>query len=186
MNEIQLSPHARKVLLGDRQCTAKNRKGERCGRASALGQFQCDQHGGKAPLSIAAGRERMAALVEPAMDVLFRATRNAPPCELCGRSDADRDPTAVRAAGMILDRCGYNAKLTVEHEQAPAIPAWTQYLTDDQIAQISVWVKEARQRMFDSTRVDDALCIEGEVAESDPEPEASPTGLETSETGRDE
>ncbi len=102
MDLLNPSPHARSVLLGDRQCTAMNRKGNRCGRASALGQFVCDHHGAKSPLSIQAGKERMATLVEPALDVLYRATRNAPPCEVCGRSDADRDPTAVRAAGMIF------------------------------------------------------------------------------------
>ena len=41
--------------------------------------------------------------------------RLLPPCEVCGRSDADRDPVAVRAAGMILDRCGFgpSAELAV-------------------------------------------------------------------------
>jgi hypothetical protein len=110
-----LSPHARAVLLGDRQCTALNRQGERCGRSSALGQFVCNAHGAKSPLSMRAGRERLLALAEPALDVLYRATRNAPPCEVCGRSDADRDAVAVRAAGMILDRCGFgpSAELAV-------------------------------------------------------------------------
>ena len=60
--------------------------------------------------------ERMALLLEPAMEVLFRATRNAEPCPHCGRSDADRDPVAVRAAMAILDRCGFGptAKLSLE------------------------------------------------------------------------
>jgi hypothetical protein len=144
---LNVSPHARSVLLGDRRCTALNRAGGRCGRASALGQFVCDHHGAKAPLSIQAGRERMAALVEPAMEVLFRATRNAPPCEVCGRSDSDRDPTAVRAAGMILDRCGYHPKFVVEHERPQESTDWVRWMPTDRLEQIAAWMDEARQLM---------------------------------------
>lgn len=138
-----LSDHARSVLLPDRRCTATSRStGERCGRASALGQFVCDKHGAKAPLSIQAAKERMAILVEPAMEVLYRATRSAPPCATCGRSDADRDPTAVRAAQIILDRSGHHPTLTLE-----AGPAPNPYedLTDDQlIEKLEVMLAEAR------------------------------------------
>lgn len=121
MNSL-VNPRAAAVLLGDRRCTATNKSGERCGRSSALGQFVCDRHGAKAPMSIQAARERLQTLVEPAMDVLYRATRNAPPCEVCGRSDADRDPTAVRAAGMILDRCGFGPHATMEFLRGGASP----------------------------------------------------------------
>jgi hypothetical protein len=120
MNEF-LSPHARSVLLGDadaRRCTATNRDGTRCGRASALGQFVCDKHGAKAPLSIRTGKERLALLVEPALDALFRALKSAPPCALCGRSDSDRDPTVVAAARVVLDRAGYHPTLTIEHVES--------------------------------------------------------------------
>lgn len=138
-----LSDHARSVLLPDRRCTATSRStGVRCGRASALGQFVCDKHGAKAPLSIQAAKERMAILVEPAMEVLYRATRSAPPCATCGRSDADRDPTAVRAAQIILDRTGHHPTLTLE-----AVPAPNPYrdLTTDQLVEkLEVMLAEAR------------------------------------------
>jgi len=113
-----LSPHATSVLFADRRCTATNRAGQRCGRAAAPFQFVCDKHGAKSPLAKQAAKERMAMLLEPATEVLFRATRNAEPCPHCGRSDADRDPSAIRAAIAILDRCGFGptAKLTVERE----------------------------------------------------------------------
>jgi hypothetical protein len=115
-----LSPNARSVLLSDRQCTATSKTtGERCRRASALGQFVCDMHGAKAPLSIQAAKERMAMLLEPALEVLYRATRSAPPCEHCGRSDADRDPSAIRAAQIILDRAGFGPSATMQVIAAP-------------------------------------------------------------------
>jgi len=129
-NSLNLSPHARTVLLGDRQCTARNREGERCGRSSALGQFVCSAHGAKSPLSMRAGRERLLALAEPALDVLYRATRNAPPCEHCGRSDADRDPVALRAAGMILDRCGFGPSAEI------AVTTSSTELTHETTAQV--------------------------------------------------
>jgi hypothetical protein len=140
-----LSPHARTVLLGDRQCTALNREGVRCGRSSALGQFVCNAHGAKAPLSMRAGRERLLALAEPALDVLFRAPRNAPPCEVCGRSDADRDAVAVRAAGMILDRCGLGpaASLTLTGPPRDETPLTTAEL----LARAERVVSAAREQL---------------------------------------
>lgn len=140
-----LSDHARSVLLPDRRCTATSRStGERCRKSSALGQFVCDQHGAKSPLSIQAAKERMAILVEPAMEVLYRATRSAPPCEHCGRSDADRDPTAVRAAQIILDRTGHHPTIAVAaaSERNPY-----EDFTDDQlIEKLEVMLAEARER----------------------------------------
>lgn len=145
MNEF-LSDHARSVLLPDRRCTATSRStGERCGRASALGQFVCDKHGAKAPLSIQAAKERMAILVEPAMEVLYRATRSAPPCEHCGRSDADRDPTAVRAAQIILDRTGHHPTLALTTATSAQNPY--EDLTDDQlIEKLEAMLAEACER----------------------------------------
>ena len=64
-------------------------------------------------------QERLALLAEPALDVLYRATRNAPPCEVCGRSDADRDPNAIRAAIAILDRFGLGPSAKLEVSSAP-------------------------------------------------------------------
>lgn len=121
MNEL-LSRNARTVLLGDasqRQCTATSRDGTRCGRASALGQFVCDKHGAKAPLSQQAARERLLMLVEPALAALLRALQTGEPCAHCGRSDADRDPTVIRAATVVLDRSGFHPTLAVEQVAPP-------------------------------------------------------------------
>ena len=144
-NSLNLSPHARTVLLGDRQCTARNREGERCGRSSALGQFVCSAHGAKSPLSMRAGRERLLALAEPALDVLYRATRNAPPCEHCGRSDADRDPVAVRAAGMILDRCGFGPSAEIAVTTSPT--ELTHETTAQVLARAEILVSAPREQL---------------------------------------
>ena len=98
-------PYAR--LDGGRQCAAISKStGERCRRAPIVGGFVCDHHGGKTPAVRASARERLLAMVDPALDALLRALRRAPPCPACGRSDADRDPVVVRAAQIVLDRAG--------------------------------------------------------------------------------
>jgi hypothetical protein len=106
----------------------------------------CSSHGGKNPVVQKNARERLLMLVEPALEVLFRATRQAPPCEHCGRSDADRDPTAVRAAGMILDRTGFGPSMTLQH-QAPATPAHFAWVRPEQTEQMMAWLESARQAM---------------------------------------
>jgi hypothetical protein len=111
-----LSRTARSVLLGapaERQCIATNRAGERC-KHSMLGQNVCSLHGGKAPQSLQAARERLFAMTEPALDALLRALTAAPPCPHCGRSDADRDPVVIRAAQVVLDRAGLGPHATME------------------------------------------------------------------------
>jgi hypothetical protein len=98
--------HGREALdLTGRHCTALSKTtGERCKRAPAPGAFVCNVHGGNAPQVQRSARERLLALVDPAIDALLRALKNAPPCKVCGRSDADRDPVTVKAAQLVLDR----------------------------------------------------------------------------------
>jgi hypothetical protein len=163
---LSMSPHARTVLLGDRRCTASNRQGERCGRASALGQFVCNAHGAKSPLSMRAGRERLLALAEPALGVLYRATRNAPPCEHCGRSDADRDPVAVRAAGMILDRCGFGPSAEIAVTTSPT--ELTHETTAQVLARAEILVGALREQLADEAAqplpaTSDAGAVDGVV-----------------------
>jgi hypothetical protein len=95
-------------------------------------------------------------LVEPALEVLYRATRNAPPCPVCGRSDADRDPTAVKAAGMILDRTGFHPTLTVQQQPVEA-PAYLAWLPADRLAQIGEWITEAKVAMVRGEPLPDEL-----------------------------
>lgn len=157
MNDL-LSPHARSVLLGDRQCTATARNGERCRRAPIPGGTVCVLHGGRTPLAQQAATEFMASLREPALGVLYRATRNAPPCEHCGRSDADRDPVALKAAIAILDRTGFHPSLAVQvtHEEPHA--DYVAWIPQDRLEQMNAWIADAKAAMANGEpQVDDVI-----------------------------
>lgn len=142
-----LSRHAHNTLLPERRCTAHNRDGSRCGNPPIPGGLTCRFHGGATPLAQKAAKERLLMLVEPALAVLERATRSAPPCEHCGRSDADRDPTAVRAAGMILDRAGFHPSMLTAQQSPASAPAYLRWVPEDRLQQINVWLREARLSM---------------------------------------
>ena len=131
-----------------RQCTATNRDGIRCQKPAMLFQRVCANHGGKSPLALKAAAGRKLALVEPAIDVLWRAVRSTPKCEVCGRSDADRDPVALRAAQVILDRTGHgpSATLAVENVRHEP-PDCVRWLSTQQLHTIAQWYAEAQQRM---------------------------------------
>jgi hypothetical protein len=157
--------------LEPRRCVATNRAGEQCRRAPIRGGAVCPMHGGGIPAVKQAAKERLLAMVEPALDVLYRATRSAPPCEHCGRSDADRDPTAVRAAGMILDRAGLSPALAVTLTQEQPAAPYLQWMPHDRLALISEWIAAAKLAMqvgeppaaWDPPPVaDDGVIVEGD------------------------
>lgn len=81
-----------------RRCTARSKQsGVRCKRVPIPGGTVCTMHGGAAPQVQKSAKERIAALVHPALDTLQRAL-------------TDRDVNAaVRAARDVLDRAGYAA-----------------------------------------------------------------------------
>ena len=109
--------------LGDttRRCTATSKTtGQRCGRAPIVGGFVCVMHGGAVPAVRKSARERLLAMVDPALDALLRFLRTAPPCEHCGRSDADRDPVVLRAAQLVLDRTGFHPSVSVQVQPTPS------------------------------------------------------------------
>ena len=139
--------------VGDtrRRCTATNREGQQCSNYPIPGGFVCTLHGGKLPLTIAAAKERLAILVEPALEVLYRATRNAPPCTTCGRSDADRDPVALRAAQIILDRAGHGMHATVTIE-TNSEATYTRFMTTEELTTVNNILQQAKQRMKDAQR----------------------------------
>jgi hypothetical protein len=148
------------------QCTSINRHGERCRMAAIAGGNICVQHGGKTPDVIAKAKRRLLAMVEPAFDVLDRATRSAPPCPSCGRSDSDRDPVALNAAKTILDRAGFgkHSKITIEHETTG--PSAMEWLTHEERVKMMTLYAAARMRMQAGQPPTDA--IEGEVLNKSP------------------
>lgn len=93
--------------LEPRRCQATNRAGERCGRAPIPGGYVCVVHGGTAPAVKQSARRRLLAGADLAIDYLLNLLTPKPPCETCGRSDADRDPVVVRACQLVLDRSGF-------------------------------------------------------------------------------
>lgn len=143
MNRDGYSEHFR-ATLPDRRCTATNRHGEQCSRAPIVGGYVCSQHGGNAPLARRAARERLLMLVEPALEVLHRATRSEPPCPHCGRSDSDRDPTAVKAAIAILDRTGHHPTLAAELPPQPTAADYRAWIPQDRMDTLNAWLAEAR------------------------------------------
>jgi hypothetical protein len=106
-----------------RTCRATNRAGQRCGRPPMLGGFVCRLHGGASPQAIRSARERLRAMVDPALDALLRiieAPRGL--CPLCQRSE---DMSAViKAAIAVLDRAGHgpHATLAVVRASEPPLP----------------------------------------------------------------
>ena len=86
-----------------RRCTAhSSRTGERCKKAAIKGGGVCASHGGKAPQVQRSARERLAELIEPALEGLHKALKS---------NDL---PTIVRASQIVLDRCGFHPSQAVE------------------------------------------------------------------------
>jgi hypothetical protein len=96
---------------GRTRCTATSRRsGERCRNRPRIGTNVCRMHGGSAPQVQRSARQRLAAMVDPALDALVDVleSRQAFP--------ADR----VRAAVAILDRTGYHGRVGIDVEDAAA------------------------------------------------------------------
>ena len=133
-----------------RQCTATAKStGERCTRHALIGGFVCGFHGGNAPQVKQSRYERLLAMCDPALDALFRVLKShGPPCEVCGRSDADRDPVVVRAAQIVLDRTGFGPTqhLTVSPAVNPSSPC-VEWMTDEQLAAMDAIFADASRRM---------------------------------------
>jgi hypothetical protein len=100
-------------LIETRRCTGTNRQGEPCGRSPIPGGTVCVNHGGAAPQTIAAARQRLLEGVEPAIVRLLKFIETPPGlCATCGRSD---DTSAiVSAIRTLLDRAGLGPTTTLE------------------------------------------------------------------------
>lgn len=80
------------------QCTATNRSGKQCGRQAIAGGNVCPVHGGAAPQVKKRAEQRLAALVDPAIERLRRLVRSK------------SDSVALGAVKDVLDRNGYKPK----------------------------------------------------------------------------
>jgi hypothetical protein len=168
--------------LETRRCTATNRAGERCGRAPIPGGFVCLLHGGGAPAVQQSAKARLLAGADLAIDYLLNLLTPKPPCERCGRSDADRDPVVVRACQLVLDRSGFHPTLTVE--QAPPRNEYADLTEDELIERLEKLLESTRARrdfhrehsfarLFPNPAAIDAVVDDGYlVPEDDAEPVA--------------
>jgi hypothetical protein len=160
-DDLDLIGRRGRRALGEtgRRCTATSKStGERCRKAPIKGGHVCQDHGGSAPQVRRTARERLQALVDPTMDALLRALGSAPPCEACGRSDADRDPVVIRAAQIVLNRCGFGPAATLTVTEAPRGASVERWLTDEQLDRMNEWYEDAKRLMLRSG------ALEGEVA----------------------
>lgn len=90
-----------------RRCTATSKQsGERCKRRPHPGSNVCVIHGAGAPQTKRTARERLEALIDPAIDALRDVLQRG--------LDSGETPSAVRAALGILDRCGFHPSQCVE------------------------------------------------------------------------
>ena len=103
-----------RMSIGTDVSIATNRQGERCRRAPSLVVVTTFT---ARPATRQAARERLLAMVDPALDAL-RALQTGRR-EHCGRSDTDRDPVVLRAAQLVLDRAGYHPSVTVVQAAPP-------------------------------------------------------------------
>src|SRR3546814_14929883 len=101
------------VTQEGRRCTAKNRAGERCGKAPIKGGTVCVTHGGSAPQVRRKATLRLLELVDPAIGTLARAM-----------VQADKSADRQRAANRLPDRAGMPPTATVlagERARAPLV-----------------------------------------------------------------
>jgi hypothetical protein len=87
-----------------RQCSAHRAdgSGERCRKAAIMGGTVCATHGGQAPQVKKSARERLAELVEPALEGLHTALKSG------------EIPSIVKAAQIVLDRTGFHPSKAIE------------------------------------------------------------------------
>lgn len=102
-----LPAYPRKDTGNTVQCIATVKKtGLRCKRHAILGGTVCNKHGGKSPMVAKKARQRMEAMVGPALRQLNEILTKP------DTSDSDR----LRAIALLLDRCGFGPKNEVTLE----------------------------------------------------------------------
>jgi hypothetical protein len=159
-----LANRQRGVWHPSRQCTATNRAGERCRRQPIPGGEVCVLHGGGSPQVKKSARLRLLEGADLAIDYLLNLLTPKPPCEHCGRSDADRDPTVVRACQLVLDRSGFHPTLTVEHSAAP--DKYSGLTIDEFIEKIETTLDQARALRDEQRQREQALLVQAANADA--------------------
>lgn len=104
-----------------RQCTARSNRqnGGRCKRPAMKGTTVCATHGGRAPQVKKSAKEKLALLVEPALEGLFIALKSG------------EIPSIVKAAQIVLDRTGFHPSQAIELTGKDGNPIQIQQATID-------------------------------------------------------
>ena len=147
-----------------RRCSAHNRLGEPCGVTPIPGGSQCRFHGGNAPQVREAAQRRLLRAADYAIDYLLSLLEPRPPCPECGRSDADRDPTVVRACQLVLDRSGFHPTLAIQAAPRPEPSPWARWLTEEQLSLIGGCIEDAKRRMSEGYAPTPVLRLTGSDA----------------------
>jgi hypothetical protein len=117
------------------QCTAKaHSTGKRCSRSAIAGGTVCRVHGGAAPQVVRSARERLAALVCPAITVFEERL-----------ADKELPQLQVQVAKDILDRTGHKATDKFELSGPDGGPISVDFtrLTDEQVGTLTALLKLA-------------------------------------------
>jgi len=97
------------------RCTARISNGSRqCERWAINGSNVCATHGGRAPQVKRSAKERLAELIEPALEGLHRALKSG------------EIPSIVKAAQVVLDRTGFHPTKALEMSGKDGGPIETQ------------------------------------------------------------
>jgi len=130
-----------------RRCVGTNRAGERCRRAPIPGGTVCVIHGGRAPQTIAAARQRLLEGVEPAIVRLLKFIETPPGlCEVCGRSDDTG--AVVSAIRTLLDRAGLGPSATLKVDTPSSAPQpWLRWCTNDEYETLLAVMDTVTERM---------------------------------------
>lgn len=171
----EIAPREPRAALSVR-CRGTNRAGEPCGRAPIRGGDVCILHGGAAPQVQESARRRLLRGADLAIDYLLNLLEPKPPCEHCGRSDADRDPVVVRACQLVLDRSGFHPTLTVE-QVAPPRNTFADLSEDELIEKLEAMLaaaKASRDEHRQSQALLNAGAVEGVVDEGFEVPDDAP------------
>jgi hypothetical protein len=161
----------------ERRCKGKARRtGERCKKAAIKGGSYCPSHGGALPGVAKQAKERLLALVEPALVELHRVLTDP---------KAD-DAVKVRAALGILDRTGHGPGARIEFGVSRFEETLAEVLVDRsdllgdlselqkaQDARVEAWAEydaEGDRRATSGRIFPDENTVRGEVLDVDPPP----------------
>jgi hypothetical protein len=140
-------------------CTAHLRdgSGRQCRKPRMLGQVVCGSHGGSAPQTMAAARQRIFNEIDPVMaELIAVAKQRSGFCPECGRQ---ADALKLRAMIAVVDRA-FDTDEGPQVTVTKGAPAYLAYLTGEELETFAAIIERATGRMR-------AAFVDGEVVEAE-------------------